>query len=274
MMVLANFEPVPFYFTRVSDPEAYPALTDLPLDQTDALTRSVDTTFGDGEPFQFTLAVPPSSFEDGVGVYDLRVIFVPKPTPRDDTGFFQAQNGIPGTAFRVYYGGCNSIEPQISEATSTIETMWTRTTTALVGRADGVFLAPTQDVYPWRDIEDPREVRLRDASPLPEQAFTLELYSRLRKYQLENFAFDREVVYLILRDTEIIDTFRWTPPVYDTSNRSYFATEEERPVVKLKLPKPPEGTNYYTVMAFPNPYGIPVADKTARVMASNTLIFE
>ena len=62
MMVLVNYEPVPFLFERVDAPDEFPSREALDLESSENLDTSVPLQFDDGKPVNFTLAVPPVHF--------------------------------------------------------------------------------------------------------------------------------------------------------------------------------------------------------------------
>jgi hypothetical protein len=269
VMVLNNFEQVPFKLVRVNGPQLYPTVQEMDLENPEQFVLEKQVSLADGEAFNFTLAVPASSFRAGPGAYDLRLVFIRTPETSDDVGVNKLPTSVDGYAFAVYYGGCDVVHATVDRGDARQE-LWTRITKQLVHTHDEFFLTPPTDIYDWKEIEHLRERRFRQLFETQSEEITLTLFPIIAGIMVSELS-DQDVVFAVFENNRLVSTTRFEPSRQPDISSSYVRTAENRPVFDVPVTLAEQETKHVTVLTFTNPFGVPPYSVRLQNLASNII---
>jgi hypothetical protein len=144
-----------------------------------------------------------------------------------------------------------------------------------VDYSDFLFLTPPDSVYSWEEVAGPNDIQLYQRFQSADETLELTLYSLLTEIDEERGIDVEDVVYMVFEGDQIFDTFRMKPAFEgDYGTRDYYASTDQKPVVRIEIPTAGKDVAQYTVVAFLNPNEAPVLTAPLGVKTSNTLSFE
>jgi hypothetical protein len=246
VVVLLDFEPVQFRLEAVHARDAYPTMTDI-AGSTASFELSSSHELVSGQPFNYTLIIPPEAFGDA-SAYDLRILHLPEFEP-SNTALMKAWAWAMSRAMTVYYNGryFHSDAPTLTDATFVSPP--NEVVEEFLFRSRGPFLVPPTELYDLEALSHPDEAMLAQMFETDEATVRLDAYtagSRRPSKGGRNY-------YLLFDGTEPLSrqggvtTTRAMPDVPGTGD-DYLRH------FSLEVPLEVEHEHALTLVRFPSPY--------------------
>ncbi len=269
VQVLHEDRRLPFRIVQIDEEDPhFPSIEEIESWGDDDFDTVADVMVEPAQPVNFTIAIPPESFEKP-GVYHLQIISRAKWAPDEDIESPSAWYDVNPWFQRfdtVYYGSeCELPDSsEIPDRTDDAEiwTEWDGLGPILFFNR-GLFLAPPTDVHDWTQIDEtgppevPQDADLDQLFESTKRTVTFELYlADVRQGWLtpQPPAISNQTMYSLMRDGEIIDVFT-LDGVPEADAEELFDREVAGKVVPIEVELTDEPATY-NLYAFPQPFEI------------------